>query len=121
MIDDEKWLSQIKRGMLELCILNLVYQEDIYGYEIVKRLTEAPGLVITVGTIYPLLSRLKREGLLTSSLVESNQGPARRIYRLTRNGKQNLRNMNEAWAEIARSMEGFIGPNRNKMHNEEKS
>lgn len=102
MIDDEKWLTQIKRGMLELCILNMVNLGDFYGYEIVKRLTEAPGLVITVGTIYPLLSRLKREGLLTSSLVESHQGPARRIYQLTTNGKQHLRKINEAWDEIAR-------------------
>ncbi len=61
---DNKWLTQVKRGLLELCILNLVSQDDMYGYQIVKRLTEVPGLVITVGTIYPLLSRLKKEGLL---------------------------------------------------------
>ncbi len=105
---DTKWLSQARRGVLELCILNLVNRESIYGYEIVKRLTSVPGLVITAGTVYPLLSRLKREGLLTSELVESPQGPARRTYSLTPAGKRHMRSINEAWQEIARAVEKFI-------------
>jgi len=72
------WLSQVRRGLLELCILSLVGQQPMYGYQIVKRLTEVPGLVITEGTIYPLLSRLKSQGHVTSTLSESPYGPARR-------------------------------------------
>ena len=108
---DTKWLSQVKRGLLELCILNLANQEEMYGYQIVKRLTSVPGLVITAGTIYPLLSRLKREGLLTSSLVESPQGPARRTYALTPAGRRHMRSINEAWREIAESVQQFMDPN----------
>ena len=77
-VTDSKWLSQVKKGLLELCILNLLHNESMYGYQIVKRLTTTPGIVITAGTVYPLLSRLKRENLLASSLVESPRGPARR-------------------------------------------
>ena len=105
---DVKWLSQVRRGLLELCILNLVDRERMYGYQIVKRLTSVPGLVITAGTIYPLLSRLKREGLLKSTLVESPQGPARRTYELTAAGRRHMRAINEAWLEIATSVSDFI-------------
>lgn len=105
---DPKWLSQVRRGLLELCILNLVSRESMYGYQIVKRLTSVPGLVITAGTIYPLLSRLKREGLLTSSLVESPFGPARRTYVLTPAGKRHMHSINEAWREIAEAVAKFM-------------
>lgn len=111
-MDDTKWLTQTKRGLLELCILNLVCREDMYGYQIVKRLTSAPGLVITAGTIYPLLSRLKREGLLSSVLVESPQGPARRTYKLTATGKRHMQMINDDWQEIAQAVERFMAPNQ---------
>ena len=107
---DAKWLSQVKRGLLELCILNLVSRESTYGYQIVKRLTAVPGLEIPPGTIYPLLSRLKREGLLTSVLVESLQGPARRTYTLTAAGRRHMREINEAWREIAQAVMEFMDP-----------
>ncbi len=107
---DAKWLTQVKRGLLELCILNLVSREDMYGYGIVKRLTAVPGLETPAGTIYPLLSRLKREGLLTSVLVESPQGPARRTYTLTSAGGRHMREINAAWREIAEAVMEFMEP-----------
>ena len=105
---DLKWLSQVKRGLLELCILNLVHQDPMYGYQIVKRLTSIPGLVSGAGTVYPLLSRLKREGLVTSSLVESPAGPARRTYVLTAAGRRHMRSINEAWQEVVASVGEFM-------------
>ncbi len=107
-MQDVKWLSQIKRGLLELCILNLLAREAMYGYQIVRLLRSVPGLVITEGTIYPLLSRLKREGLVVSSLVESPQGPARRTYVLTAVGRRHMRGLNESWREIASAVDEFI-------------
>ena len=104
---DEKWLSQVKRGLLELCILNLLKQRGMYGYELVKRLTAMPDLVVTVGTIYPLLSRLKREGLLTSTLVESPVGPARRTYSLTLLGTRHLEGINRSWRVISEAVTGL--------------
>ena len=110
---DSKWLSQVKRGLLELCILNLVHQEGMYGYQIVKRLTSVPGLVAGAGTVYPLLSRLKREDLLTSSLEESPEGPARRTYVLTPAGRRHMRSINEAWQEIAEAVSAFMSGENN--------
>jgi PadR family transcriptional regulator PadR len=105
---DLRWLSQVKRGLLELCILNLLHREGMYGYQMVKRLTSVPGLVSGAGTVYPLLSRLKRDGLLTSSLEGSPQGPARRTYVLTPAGRRHMRSINEAWREIAEAVDAFM-------------
>ena len=107
---DIKWTSQIKRGLLELCILNILSREGLYGYLVVKRLAAVPGLVITEGTAYPLLSRLKREGLLRSKIVESSQGPARRMYELTAAGNRHLQSINAAWGEISDAVNQFIDP-----------
>jgi PadR family transcriptional regulator PadR len=103
-VSDAKWLTQIKKGLLELCILNLLEQESTYGYEIVKRLTSIPGLVITEGTVYPLLSRLKREGVISSTMVESPHGPVRRNYVLTEHGREHLGRLNESWLAISEAI-----------------
>ena len=104
VVAPSNWLSQVKRGLLELCILNLLVQESMYGYQIVKRITAIPGLVISEGTIYPLLSRLKTQGLLTSTLVESTQGPARRTYVVTESGRSYLEAINQGWEEIVQAV-----------------
>jgi PadR family transcriptional regulator PadR len=104
----EAWLSQVKRGVLELCILNLLAQEGSHGYELVKRLGAVPGLVVTEGTIYPLLSRLKKEGSIQASFVESSHGPIRKIYTLSASGDRQRRVMNEAWQEVVQEVSNII-------------
>jgi PadR family transcriptional regulator, regulatory protein PadR len=106
--DLDNWLSQVRRGILELCILNLLARQTMYGYQIVKHLTSAPGLVVSEGTIYPLLSRLKHQGYLGSQLVESPQGPARRNYVLTPAGVHYLRELNAAWGQVVETVSGFL-------------
>ena len=118
-MSDDKWMSQVKRGLLELCILNLVAHEEMYGYQIVKRVADGTGLVVTVGTIYPLLSRLKREGHLKSSLVASDRGPARRNYQLTPSGRRHLTSINDAWQTITEAVEGFQTPPDTKRSRDE--
>ena len=95
--DAVNWLSQVRRGLLELCILNLLDRQPAYGYQIVKHLTSVPGLVISEGTIYPLLNRLSGQGLVSSHLVESPQGPARRTYVLTAAGRRHMKSINDTW------------------------
>ena len=99
------WLSQVKRGILELCILNLLDRQPMYGYQIVKRLTVIPGLIISEGTIYPLLARLKGLGFLKSQLVESPHGPARRTYVLTPAGRGHLQQINQGWQDVAHAVD----------------
>lgn len=90
----DNWTVQLRKGILELCVLNALAGGERYGYDLVKRLLAVPGLGITEGTIYPLLSRLRVQGLVETRLVESPEGPARKYYRLTRSGKTTLELMN---------------------------
>ena len=100
----ENWATQVRKGVLDLCILNAIRGTRLYGYAIVRRLRDIEGLVISEGTIYPILSRLKRDGLLETSLEESSEGPARKYYRLTGRGTRRLEAMNELWETIGRGM-----------------
>jgi PadR family transcriptional regulator PadR len=80
--------------MLEPCILNAIRGQHPCGYDIAKPLRNIDGVVPTEGTVYPLLSRLKRDGLVATSIEESPQGPARKHYRVTPAGEVQLREMN---------------------------
>jgi PadR family transcriptional regulator, regulatory protein PadR len=94
------WTTQLRKGILELCILSAIRSHCLYGYDIVKALRSIDGLMISEGTIYPILSRFKREGLVTTSLVESKEGPARKYYQLTPRGEQELARMQAYWEVI---------------------
>jgi PadR family transcriptional regulator PadR len=93
----ENWNVQARKGVLELCILNALCGERLYGYDIVKRLRVVDGLVIGEGTIYPILSRFRAQGLVDVELAESAGGPARKYYKLTPRGQKVLGGMNSAW------------------------
>lgn len=96
----DNWITQIRRGLLELCILNALTKEHVYGYDVVRQLREIKYMVIGEGTIYPILSRLKREGLVTTTLEESPEGPARKYYTLTARGREVLSEMNRIWQHV---------------------
>jgi PadR family transcriptional regulator PadR len=92
----DNWTVQVRKGVLELCVLNALEGDgERYGYELVKSLVAMPGLGVTEGTIYPLLSRLRVQGFVTTRLEESSEGPARKYYALTPAGKQAAKLMNE--------------------------
>jgi PadR family transcriptional regulator PadR len=100
----DNWTTQLRKGVLELCILNIIGHRRIYGYDIVRRLRDVDALVVREGTIYPILSRLKGDGLVRTSLEESPEGPARKYYELTRRGEQLLDEMNGYWDVLSRGM-----------------
>jgi PadR family transcriptional regulator PadR len=93
----DNWTTQLRKGLLELCILNVIGRKRVYGYDIVRQLRGIDALVVREGTIYPILSRLKRDGLVKTSLEESPEGPARKYYELSRRGEQLLDEMNAYW------------------------
>ena len=107
-----KWYIHIKHGLLELCILNLIEKDPMYGYQMVERLEKAPGMAVSEGTIYPLLSRLRREGYLKSRLTGSPGGPKRRVYELTTAGRLHIKSMNKAWRQISDTISHLIEKNR---------
>ncbi len=97
----DNWTNQLRKGVLELCILNDIRNRRMYGYEIVRKLRKIEGLIISEGTIYPILSRLKRQGLVTTSIQESPEGPPRKYYELTQQGKDMVCQMNAYWQAIS--------------------
>ncbi len=91
----DNWTVQVRKGLLELCILNALAEQERYGYDLVKTLVQIPGLGVTEGTLYPLLSRLRVQGLVSARLEESSEGPARKYYSLTREGRKIMAAMND--------------------------
>ena len=98
------WEAQLRKGCLELAILAAISQKRAYGLDLIERL-ERSGVVVTEGTIYPLLSRLREEGLLKSEWEESISGHPRRYYSLTPSGRRRAEAMAEAWDRLVASIE----------------
>lgn len=92
--------SQMRKGMLEYCILLLLHREPSYASDIIQKLKSAK-LIVVEGTLYPLLTRLKNDGLLSYEWVESTQGPPRKYYRLTPFGETVLNELEIAWDELS--------------------
>src|SRR5215475_10213823 len=88
--EDEKdrRVTQLRKGILELAVMGILYRGRHYGYSLVRAITETGAISLKEGTIYPILSRLDRDGLVSSEWVESDQGPPRKYYALTPAGRQ---------------------------------
>ena len=84
-------IKQLRKGILELAIMGALEHRSHYGYSLIKHLTGGNGVELTEGTIYPILSRLSREGLVSAEWAESRQGPPRKYYALTPTGKKAFR------------------------------
>ena len=106
----ESLIPQLRRGVLEFCILALLRETERYGFELVRRLTETDSLVTTEGTLYPLLGRLRREGLVDTTWRESPSGPPRRYYRLTPSGQDALTAFTVEWARFRASVDALLQP-----------
>ncbi len=103
----ENWTVQMRKGVLDLCILKALSASEWYGYALVKALVAVPGVGVAEGSIYPLLSRLKRQGLVTTRLEESREGPARKYYRATESGRELAKEMELYFDEMRRGFEGL--------------
>ena len=101
--------SQFRKGVVELAILALLHREEAYGAQIVDRRSEYPGLAISAGTAYPLLSRLRKSGLITSVWQESPVGPPRKYYRLTVPGERAFGGMAKEWQDMTDAMDSLLG------------
>ncbi len=108
MNNDEAWETQLYKGTLELCMLALLAGTERYGYEITQALNQTGGLGLSEGTIYPLLTRLQREGLISSRWQESPAGPPRKYYRLTEPGEKALTSMSARWQVLTKQVNGIL-------------
>jgi PadR family transcriptional regulator PadR len=99
------WTTQLRKGALELAVLNALNGDRLYGYDIVRILRRHAGLMIGDGTVYPILSRLKADGLVRATIEDSPDGPPRKYYELTNTGREALTEMNNAWETLVSSVE----------------
>jgi PadR family transcriptional regulator PadR len=101
-------LSQMRRGTLQYCVLALLADEERYAFDLVRRLSDVDGMVTSEGTIYPLLSRLRRDGLVESDWRESVEGPPRRYYHLTASGRTALAGFAQEWGRFRDAVDRFM-------------
>ena len=106
----DRWEAQLRKGALEMAALASLWHGRLYGLEIIRYLESQSRLVLAEGTIYPILNRLKSEGLLTSEWVEADAGHPRKYYSLTDAGRTRLREMGAAWAGFAAGLSRLLEP-----------
>jgi len=107
---EDKWEVQLRKGCLELAILASLWKGRLYGLELLRALETESDLVITEGTVYPLLSRLRNEGLLDSEWVEAELGHPRKYYRLTSAGRRKALVMSRIWSKFSAKLDDLLKP-----------
>ncbi|KOF57097.1 MULTISPECIES: PadR family transcriptional regulator [Clostridium] len=98
--------TQLKKGILELCVLAVLDKKDCYGYELVNEISK--DIEISDGTIYPILRRLSKEGYFTTYLQESTEGPPRKYYRLTELGKETRKKLTDEWENFVEKVNNIL-------------
>ena len=106
----DRWEAQLRKGALEMAALATLWGGRMYGLEMIRRLESRSQLALAEGTIYPILNRLKAEGMLTSEWVEAEAGHPRKYYALTDEGRKRLRQMAEAWAGFSTGVNNLLQP-----------
>ena len=108
--ESDRWEAQLRKGALEMAALASLWGGRLYGLEIIRFLESNSRLVLAEGTVYPILNRLKVEGLLTSEWVEAEAGHPRKYYSLTDSGRTRLRSMAAAWSSFSAGLTRLLEP-----------
>jgi PadR family transcriptional regulator len=106
--EDINWLAQVRRGVAEQCVLALLTTGERYGFELARELRERGQIIASEGTLYPLLARLRRNGLVETSWQESTAGPPRRYYHLTRDGELALASFKKQWRVFSDAVDEIL-------------
>lgn len=106
----DRWEAQLRKGALEMAALAALWGRRLYGLDIIRFLEQHSRLVLSEGTIYPILNRLKDEGLLASEWVEADAGHPRKYYSLTRTGRERARQMAATWIEFSNGLGRLLEP-----------
>ena len=108
MVATAEVLSQLRRGALEFCVLALLVDEERYAFDIVRTLGEVDGMVTAEGTLYPLLSRLRKDGRVTTTWRDSATGPPRKYYAITAEGRRALAEFSAEWTKFRDAVETLL-------------
>jgi PadR family transcriptional regulator PadR len=100
--------AQLRKGVIESCILGLLSREPMYGWQLSEPLITS-GMIASIGTLYPVLSRLRAQGLVSSYDQTSDTGPVRKYYRLTDAGMRQLEAFREQWGPFTRTVQNLVG------------
>jgi PadR family transcriptional regulator PadR len=100
--------TQLLHGVLDMCLMSIINEEPSYGYEMVNKLRERGLNLASEGSIYPLLSRLQKHGMIESYLVQSSEGPARKYYRISARGRDTLDQWRQDWTEFRESVNAVL-------------
>jgi PadR family transcriptional regulator PadR len=109
MVAGDAQVAQMRRGLLPYCVLAMLRDTERYGFELVQALGSVDGMVTGQGTIYPLLSRLRRQGMVGTTWPESAAGPPRRYYQLTAAGRTALAEFTRDWTQLRDSVDTLLG------------
>lgn len=101
----DNWQTQLRKGMLDIVILNLLRHGACHGYEMVQRMRKIEGLKIREGNVYPILARLQQEALVESYVQPGSDGPPRKYFKLTASGQETLADMNHHWEQMIDSIQ----------------
>ena len=108
-MDIENSKAQMKKGILEYCILAVISKGEAYASDILEEMKKSE-LIVVEGTLYPLLTRLKNDGLLSYNWVESKSGPPRKYYQLTKEGENFLNELKTTWTQLVEAVERVVNP-----------
>ena len=107
----EKTKAQMRKGVLEYCILSIIAEKEVYASDIISQLKEAE-LIVVEGTLYPLLTRLKNDKLLSYRWEESKAGPPRKYYAISTEGKEFISELDKSWENLVESVNQIAGINQ---------
>ena len=110
-MNTDNFKIQIRKGLLEFCILQIISREEVYTSDIIEELTNSK-IIVVEGTVYPLLNRLKKFGYIQHVWRESNQGPPRKYYSITYDGTLHIKELLVSWNEIDKSVKKLLKSNK---------
>jgi len=110
-LSTENFKIQIRKGLLEFCILQIISREEVYTSDIIEELKNSK-IIVVEGTVYPLLNRLKKFGYIQHVWRESNQGPPRKYYSITYDGTLHIKELLVSWNEIDKSVKKLLKSNK---------
>lgn len=101
--------TQLLHGVLDMCLMAVIREEPSYGYEMARKLSKRGLGLASEGSIYPILSRLQRSGMIEGYLVQSSEGPARKYYRITDKGRRSLETWKDEWKDFRSAVDSVVG------------
>jgi PadR family transcriptional regulator, regulatory protein PadR len=108
VVEKEPRIAQLRRGVVEYCVMALLEPNERYGFDLVRELSSSDAMAASEGTLYPILTRLRRDGLVESTWQESPNGPPRRYYRLTDPGREALAGFRRDWVRFVKAVDRLL-------------